>query len=145
MMQGKLMRFLWRIRRTLPCSRKEKRGILMPIRQEVAAFLEANPKASMNAIEARFGTPLDIAAAWLDSADKAKVLRTMQIRKRTGGAIVVSLMAVAIAYIIALSIQLESVVKIANGYSETGIIDDRSEIIDGESEIITNSDGIIIE
>ena len=136
MMQLKLTRFLWRVRRSLPCSHKEKRGILLPIRQEVAAFLETNPKASMNAIEARFGSPLDIAAAWLDSADKPKVLRAMQFRKRIAFAILAAVFAVAIARIITLSIRTDAIVKIANGYGVTEIIVHESEYIFEDESII---------
>lgn len=143
MMQLKLMRFLWRIRRSLPCSRKEKLGILMPIRQEVAAFLEANPKASMNAIEARFGSPLDIAAAWLDSADKPKVLRAMQFRKRIAFAILAVVFAVAIARIITLSIRTDAIVKIANGYGVTEIIDYGTEIYFADESVIIEDECVI--
>lgn len=66
----------------LPCDRKQKRSILEKSRLDVAGYLEENPAADMDAIQARFGTPQAIAAAYVDDMDTAGLLHSLRIRKR---------------------------------------------------------------
>lgn len=75
-------RYYRQIRSLLPCSRKEKRRILNEIKTNIAAYREQHPEAEPNAVLTHFGTPLTIAAAYIDQMDTAALLKGLQLRRK---------------------------------------------------------------
>ena len=78
----RLCRYYRQIRSYLPCSRRLKNHIMDEIRSNIAGFLEENPGASLAQVEARFGTPQAIAAAYVDDMDTQELLKALHIRQK---------------------------------------------------------------
>lgn len=88
-------RYLREIRGWLPCSRKLKRDILEKIGNTITDYLSENPTAPYTELTARFGTPQQIAASYVDEMETGELLRDLRIRKK----IVQIITAVAVAVV----------------------------------------------
>lgn len=75
-------RYLREIRGWLPCSRKLKRGILEKIGNTITEYLSGNPAASYTELTARFGTPQQIAASYVDEMGSGELLRDLRIKRK---------------------------------------------------------------
>lgn len=75
-------RYLRAIRGWLPCAGKMKKQMLGEIKATVEGFLEENPEADYKALVARFGTPQQIAATYVDEAETGELLRLLKVRRR---------------------------------------------------------------
>lgn len=95
-----LRRYYWKVKSFLPCSRKLKKRCIGDLKANVEGFLEQNPQADFAAIQERFGTPRQIAAAFVDETDTEQLLRWLRIRRWVVAAISV----VTIAALIVLGV-----------------------------------------
>ena len=95
-----LRRYYWEVKSFLPCSRKLKKRCIADLKANVEGFLEQNPQAGFAAIQERFGTPRQIAAAFVEEADTEQLLRRLRIRRWVVAAISV----VTIAALIVLGV-----------------------------------------
>lgn len=75
-------RYLRETRGWLPCSLRLKRNILGKIRENISRFLEEDPAADYNAIVARFGTPQQIASAYVDEMGTMELLQNLRIKRK---------------------------------------------------------------
>lgn len=66
----------------LPCAGSMKRKMLGEIRETLREFLEENPGADYPAITVRFGSPGQIAAAYVDEAETGELLNRLRLRRR---------------------------------------------------------------
>ena len=98
-----LRRYVRTVRSYLPCSRKVKQQILKEIQGNMNAYLEENPKADYAQIEAHFGSPQNIAAAYVDDMDTQELLRTLLIRKKIKTAIIGCLFVIVLLWAIGVS------------------------------------------
>ena len=80
-MKWKLFRYYWQVKSFLPCSRKLKKRCIFDLKADVAEFLEQNPQADFAAVQTRFGSPRQIAAAFVEEADTEALLRRLRIRR----------------------------------------------------------------
>lgn len=76
-----LRRYYRRISSWLPCSRQQKKEILEKIKSNVFDYLEENPEADIRQIQAWFGEPEAIAAAYVDEMDTRTLLSGLRIRR----------------------------------------------------------------
>ena len=74
-----LRRYYWEVKSFLPCSRKLKKRCIADLKANVEGFLEQNPQAGFAAIQERFGTPRQIAAAFVEEADTEQLLRRLRM------------------------------------------------------------------
>lgn len=81
------------IRSFLPCSRKLKKRILGEIQNSVNGYLKDHPEANITEIEARFGEPKNIAAAYVDDMNTPELLHTLRVRRRIITAVVIGVIA----------------------------------------------------
>ncbi len=81
-MKWKLFRYYWQVKSFLPCSHKLKKRCICDLKADVEEFLEQNPQADFAAVQDRFGSPRQIAAAFVDEADTEQLLRRLRIRHR---------------------------------------------------------------
>lgn len=88
-----LKRYYRSIRKCLPSSRKLKAKVLAEIESNINAYLLEEPSADIASIKARFGSPEQIAVAYVDELGTPELLKKFQIRKRIL-AIVISAIAV---------------------------------------------------
>lgn len=77
-----LRRYCRQIKRLLPCHGKQTKAILTEIKANLTAFLAEAPETELSAVEARFGTPQAVAAAYVEDLDTEALLRGLRIRRR---------------------------------------------------------------
>ena len=80
-MKWQLFRYYWKVKSFLPCSHKLKKRCICDLKADVEEFLEQNPQADFAAVQDRFGSPRQIAAAFVDEADTEQLLRRLRIRR----------------------------------------------------------------
>lgn len=93
----KLVRYLKKIRRYLPCSTKMKNQLLFQLRGSIDNYLNEHPDADQAQIIQQFGTPEQIAASWLYEMDQKTLISQLQLKNRiariiTGCAVVIVLL-----------------------------------------------------
>ena len=86
-------RYLREVRSLLPAGRM-KRRITEQITCCVSDFLEQEPDADAAALQARFGPPQAIAAAFIESLGTAELLQRLKLRRRITTAVVAGLLTV---------------------------------------------------
>lgn len=64
----------------LPCSGKVKKPLLDALRAQAEEYIEGGGDAA--ALEQRFGTPQQMAAAWVDEMDTSELLAELNIHRR---------------------------------------------------------------
>ena len=77
-----LKKYYRSIRRELLCPADTKKMILSQLHQNIAAFLEESPNADLSAIHAHFGTPRQIANAYLEELSAPELSRKLRLRRR---------------------------------------------------------------
>ena len=101
-----------------------KRQIMEKIRSSISRFLEEEPSADYDSIVSRFGTPQQIASAYVDEQDTEVLLRKLRIKRR----IVAAVCCTAAAFVaIWLSVALAAYVNFSiceNGYAVEFIVED---------------------
>lgn len=111
------------IRSWLPCPAKQKQQILSQVKENVFAFLEEYPDAGMCAIENQFGSPRQIAAAYVDDMDTPALLSALRIRKRVFLAVIAGLIAAMLLWGWGVSTAIIEQRNINYGHLETEIIE----------------------
>lgn len=91
-------RYLRQVRRLLPCGRKTKNAITRQIVDSVDDYLSGHPDADASQLKAQFGEPEVIAAAYVESAGTAEILKSLQIRRRIVSVITVAALAALLAW-----------------------------------------------
>lgn len=69
------------IAKKLPVGRKKKQQILLAITQSVEDYLAAHPLADFQAVQAHFGSPQEIAAAYIENMTTPEILKKFRFRK----------------------------------------------------------------
>ena len=115
-------RYLRQVRTWLPCGGTMKRQIMEKIRSSISRFLEEEPSADYDIIVSRFGTPQQIASAYVDEQDTEVLLRKLRIKRRIVAAVCC---AAAACVVIWLSVALAAYVNFSiaeNGYAVIEIV-----------------------
>lgn len=92
-----LNRYYRQIKSWLPCSRKLKNALISRLKESIQAYLDANPEADLDQVQARFGAPETIATAYVEEMGTDKLLRDLRIRRK-----VVTLVAGTMAVVLSL-------------------------------------------
>ncbi len=71
------------------CLQKNKKAVLEDIREAILEFTENNEVETMDVIYARFGTPEEIAKAYIADAEPQNIKKAFNIRKMIVVAIVI--------------------------------------------------------
>lgn len=66
----------------LPCGGRLKRQLMANIRSTVDGYLHEHPEVDFPTLEAHFGTPQQIAAAFVDEMGTEELLYKLRVRKR---------------------------------------------------------------
>ena len=115
-------RYLRQVRTGLPCGGTMKRQIMEKIRSSISRFLEEEPSADYESIVSRFGTPQQIASAYVDEQDTEVLLRKLRIKRRIVAAVCCT---AAACVVIWLSVALAAYVNFSiaeNGYAVIEIV-----------------------
>lgn len=106
----------------LPGSGKIKKQIMDSLRQSVNAYLEENPGADFKEVKAHFGTPQQIAAAYVEEMDTSEVMKKLRIRKTVVGIVCTAAALALLMWGIGLIIALVKEINAADGYYDVGPI-----------------------
>ena len=117
------------IKRALPCSRGMKAKITEQIAESVEQFLATNPNATYADVEAAFGTPLQIATAYLEEADSVKLSHELKLKNRIVRIFSVVMLIALLLFAVTLAIVIHADYSSDNGYittefGNTSIIED---------------------
>lgn len=118
-----LRRYFRSIRSWLPCPAKQKQQILSQVKENVFAFLEEHPDGDLCAIEQQFGSPRQIAAAYVDDMDTPALLAALRIRKRVFLAVIAGLIAAMLLWGWGVSTAIIEQRNINYGHLESEIIE----------------------
>ena len=122
MMENKAIRkYCARISVCLVCSRREKRRMLDQIRRMCRDYLAEFSGVDYDALVARFGTPEQIAGAYVDEMEPAAVLDGFRLRRRIVSTVAIGMAAVVIIWMLAVGGALVNEVKHADGYYEVAV------------------------
>ena len=106
------------------CLQKNKKAVLEDIREAILEFTESNEVETMDIIYARFGTPEEIAKAYIADAEPQNIKKAINIRKMLVAAVVIALAMLAITFIVTIIDSHQSNIAICN---------------DGSIEIVTSA------
>lgn len=77
-----LRRYYWQVRQYIPGAPRLKKNVLEEIKGSVALYRVENPNADFAQIQAHFGTPLQIAAAYVENLGTAELLNRLRAQRR---------------------------------------------------------------
>ncbi len=93
-----LRRYYRSIRKWLPCGQKQKKQIMEQIQSDVQVYCEQNPTADFAQMQATFGEPQTIAAAYVENMDTAQLLKSLRIRKRIVTIVTITVAAILLTW-----------------------------------------------
>lgn len=117
-----LKQYYRQIQRALPCNGNYKKRLIRELKESVDSYLKEHPDADIKAVETRFGSPEQIAAACSTEMDTSEIVNNYRLRKWII-TIVAAAAAVALAlWITALITASMDAADDAGGYIETGSV-----------------------
>lgn len=105
----------------LPCSRRMKKPMLDNLRGRIEEFVADGGEPA--ALEAHFGLPQQVAAAYVDDMPTAELLSELHIRRRIVRIIAIGVIAALAIYGAVLLWQLYDIHQSLNGWNETYVTD----------------------
>ena len=129
-----LVRYLWKVRRELPGSRKQKEQILSRVESSAQDFVIENPNADYAAITQRFGAPQQIAASCIEEMDAQELTLQLRIRKTIVRIVAATALMLVLLWAGVVVTALIRHVKAMNGYLIVGEAEviDRTEYTEGK-------------
>ena len=118
-----IRRYYRRIRGWIPGPIRLKRMILADIQENVSIYLEEFPEASMDQIEAHFGTPKGIAAEYVRMQDMPNLLTELRVGKRITTIVIAGIIAALLSWAIGVTAAVEKRESDFGGYHVTNIIE----------------------
>ena len=112
-----------RISGWLPCGGRCKRKIMDQIREQVNGYLAEHPGAELEEIEARFGTPREIAASYVSDMDTGELLTSLRIRRRVLAAVMAAVFFVVVTWSGCVLWAIDLELKTAGGHTEDALIE----------------------
>lgn len=111
----------------LPCSGKRKKPWLDALRQQAEEYIAEGGDAAT--LEQRFGSPQQVAAAYVDEMPTAELLAELHIRRRIVAVVAITLAAMVLIYTAVLAWQQYDIHQSLNGWRERYVtVCERSEI-----------------
>lgn len=118
----------------LPCSPRQKREILLGLRQRLEDHCAEHPEGAED-LEAAFGTPQAVAAAYIDDMDTGELLAALRHRRRVLRLVGVGLLAALAIWLTACIISAIDLHKAAHeGWNETYVTVEKRTETGGNTE-----------
>lgn len=114
----------------LPCSGKVKKPLLDTLRAQAEEYIADGGDAA--ALEQRFGTPQQVAAAWVDEMDTSELLAELHIHRRIVMVVALVLAAVLVIFTGVLVWQQYMIHKDLSGWNEEIIMVNENWTMDGQ-------------
>lgn len=96
-----LKAYYCQVRSWLPCGGKIKKQLMANIRATIDEYLAENPKADFSALQAHFGTPQQIAIAFVDEMETAELLDALRTRRKIVKILLYAVLAFIIIWFVA--------------------------------------------
>ena len=109
-------RYLREVKQSLSCAGNTKQLILRQIEESIGMYLMEKPGADYDALAARFGTPRQIAASYLEAMDASELSRHLRIGKKIVAIVGAAALAVVILWACTVSISLIDSFNDTNGF-----------------------------
>lgn len=81
-MKRELRQYYLSVRKLLPCGLKQKTAFIRRLEGSIAAYVSEYPDADFTQIERHFGTPQQIAAAYIEEMEPQEIAGKLKIRRR---------------------------------------------------------------
>ena len=117
-METQLNQYYCSIHRRLPCNRKMKAKIIACIKETIDGYLKEHPLADMDAIQAHFGTPAQIAEAYIEEMTTPEIVKKFRVKKWAVTVIAVVAVVTVVAYLVVLGAAYANEKDSADGYYE---------------------------
>lgn len=119
-------RYFQQVKSWIPCAGKMKKDVLTQIWDEIGGYLEENPDAGEADLRQRFGTPQQIAVAYVGEVDGSELLRNLRLRRRIARIVAGAAIAATLMWAVAVTFALVKYDNAANGYwgEEIAVISD---------------------
>ncbi len=98
-------KYLSQVKAYLPCRNADKTAIIKDIRQAILEFAENSGAETIDDIYNRFGTPEEIAKAYLSDAEPQNIKKAINVRKVIIAAVVAFLL-ILLGFLIAVFLDL---------------------------------------
>lgn len=103
----------------LPCSGKVKKPLLDALRAQAEEYIADGGDAA--ALEQRFGTPQQVAAAWVDEMEMPELLKALRSRRRVVLTVLAGVIAALAVWLAVCMVSLRDYHQAVNGYVETAV------------------------
>ena len=120
--QRQVNRYVRAVGSYLPCAEKHKKQLLTALRSEAEAYCAETRDADL---EARFGTPQQVAAAYVDAMSTQELLAALR-RRQVLTILIAAVLAALLLWVAALCVSLYDYHQAYYGWSETSIIEEPS-------------------
>lgn len=119
-------RYFQQVKSWIPCAGKMKKDVLAQIWDEIGGYLEENPDAGEADLRQRFGTPQQIAVAYVGEVDGSELLRNLRLRRRIVRIVAGAAIAATLMWAVVVTIALADHHNGANGFftEEVTVISD---------------------
>ena len=117
--QRQINRYVRAVASYLPCTRKQKKQLLTVLRNEAEAYCSETCDADL---EMRFGTPQQVAAAYVDAMSTQELLAALR-RRQVLTILIAAVLTALLLWVAALCVSLYDYHQAYNGWSETSIIE----------------------
>ncbi|MFQ9053111.1 MAG: DUF6120 family protein [Oscillospiraceae bacterium] len=118
--QRQVNRYVRAVGSYLPCAGKHKKQLLTALRSEAEAYCAETRDADL---EARFGTPQQVAAAYVDAMSTQELLAALRRRRQVLTILIAAVLSALLLWVAALCVSLYDYHQAYNGWSETSIIE----------------------
>ena len=125
-------RFLREIRKNIPGGGKQKKQIVEQVKASILEYVAEMPDATYDDLLARFGTPEQIAASYLEEMDISDIRKQLAIRKKIMLIISLSAICIVLLWIGVVSAAWIHSYKHINGHIESVVeVEERIPIEEG--------------
>lgn len=121
--QRQVNRYVRAVGSYLPCAGKHKKQLLTALRSEAEAYCAETRDADL---EARFGTPQQVAAAYVDAMSTQELLAALRRRRQVLTILIAAVLSALLLWVAALCVSLYDYHQAYNGWSETSTIEEPS-------------------
>ena len=111
-----LRRYYRAIRSWLPCTRKLKKQIIGQLQSRVQDYLTQNPDTDITELQAEFGAPQTIAAAYVENSGTEEILRGLRVRRRVVAIVMTAVMVVLVSWAAVVTWEVVKLQELPNSY-----------------------------
>lgn len=103
----------------LPCGGQVKKMLMANITATIGGYVEEHPGIDFAAVQAHFGTPQQIATAFVDEMDTEELLGKLRIRKKLVTVITAAAIAIVVLWAVVVTLSYLSFLNQLYGYGVT--------------------------